>query len=244
MFTNKGDVIHYVAERAPQFGVDPAAMLAVANQEGLRTTPGSAWVVPGESYNSFGPPSWNGDPRARGGPIIAAHPNDYAAWAWSPEGIDEWIRQVAQVAGGLTGGAAIQAIVTKFEAPREDLVQGEISDATRLYSGFQQQIQGIIPIPGTLPPQIPIPLPGQPSNPQSPVNVKDPTQPTTVSTAVPFSLRLFTTPLGPINFTLPWDFSGILLFLAAIFMIIIGALLWDKTRNVIVKGAEVGAMAA
>jgi len=252
---NKTDVVAYVGANAGRFGLDPAAVLAVANQEGLNTTPGSTWGLANEggSFN-FGPPSWNsgwpGNPAA-GTPIVQAHGSEAASWAWTPAGLDYWLQKVSEAgASGMTSYAAIRQIVTGFERPRADLVQGEINKALRDYPSFQQQLLAgpggnpIVPVPGTpggitLPP---FPVPGQtgpgqlpiPSNPQKPA-------PAPKGTAK-FSLHLFDLPTGPVNFTLPWDFSGILLFLAAIFAIIIGALLWKPSRDAGTNIA-IGAMA-
>jgi hypothetical protein len=94
---------------ARRYGLDPMAVLAVAAQEGL-----GGGV--GDNGTSFGPwqmhiggalPNWVG---AKGAAFAQK-------WAWSPAGIDYALRQMAQVARGLTGNAAIQAIVTRFERP-------------------------------------------------------------------------------------------------------------------------------
>jgi hypothetical protein len=142
---NRDQVIAYIGQNAPLVGVDPAAMLSIANHEGLNTDPGSFWTVPGELFNSFGPPSWNANPRAAGGPIVSKQGSvaSAASWAWTPAGLDYWIQQVAGVASGLTGTAAISSIVHNFERPREDLAIGEIRNATRDYAGFQSLIEGV-----------------------------------------------------------------------------------------------------
>ena len=122
------------------------------------------------------------------------------------------------------------------------------------WTAYKNQIQAIAmqlmggtqpPLGSSLPPQIPLPIPG-PDQPQAPIpSQPNPTiSPQTSTISSPFSLKLFTSPTGPINLNLPWSFSGIVLFLMAIFAIIIGALMWDKTRNVIVQGGEVAAVAA
>lgn len=87
----------------------------------------------------------------------------------------------------------------------------------------------------TLPPQIPLPIPGDPNQPIAPITTTNPTIPAPSSFG-PFSLKLFSTPRGPVNLNLPWPFSSILLFLMAIFAIIIGVILWQ--RNNIVKVTE------
>ncbi|HEY7419293.1 MAG TPA: hypothetical protein VH593_29185 [Ktedonobacteraceae bacterium] len=244
---DKNDVIAYVGANASRFGIDPAAILAVANHEGLKTQPGTTWVLPNESGFNFGPPSWYSG--GAGAKIVAQQGASAAYWAWTPAGLDYWMQQVADSgAAGLTGVQAITAIVQNFENPRADLVGGEIINASHDYASFQQQLQSplpgniIVPTPGqpgtitipgqTGPGQLPTPTnPQQPANPQTTIGAK-------------FSIHLLDTPGGPINFTLPWDFSGILLFLAALFAIIIGALLWKPSRSAIVNVGQGAALAA
>lgn len=146
---DKNGVIAYLGQVAPQYGVDPAAMLAIANSEGLNTTPGSTWTVPGESGPSFGPPSWFSG--GAGGTLMQkfgfTSASQASQFAWSPAGLDYWIQQVAGVAKGLTGSAAISAIVSGFERPSTNyhgvnLAQKEINTANGLYSQFQQAIGG------------------------------------------------------------------------------------------------------
>jgi hypothetical protein len=234
---SRPDVIAYVGSNASRYNLDPAAVLAVANHEGLKTAPGSTWILPKESGFNFGPPSWYTG--GAGAAIVAQQGNNAAYWAWTPAGLDYWLQKVSESgAAGLTGYAAIQKIVTGFERPRADLVQGEVNNAVADYTNFQQQIQGspgnpIVTVPDqpgniTIPPQG-TQFPG-PANPQ-------------IQTTVPakFSLHIADLPNGPINLTLPWDFSGILMFLAAIFAIIIGALLWKPSRD---AATNVAVMAA
>ncbi|HEY7417555.1 MAG TPA: hypothetical protein VH593_20395 [Ktedonobacteraceae bacterium] len=237
----KDEVVAYVGANANRFGLDPAAVLAVANQEGLKTQPGSVWQLPKEPYKSFGPPSWYGG--GAGSAIVQQQgsPEAASAWSWTPAGIDYWLQKVQEAgASGLTGAAAIRQIIGGygwgFERPAAENAASENINAARDYPGFVQQIQQgttnqaggnqIVPVPGQ-PGVITIPqIPGQfpaPINPQQP-------KPQTTSSAK-FSLHLFDLPTGPMNLTLPWDFSGILMFLAAIFAIIIGALLWKPSRE-------------
>lgn len=148
---DKQGVIAYVGQNASRFGLDPAAVLSVANHEGLNRGPGSGyplqWTLPGEGNISFGPPSWYGGTPgnpAAGTPILAAHGSNAPAWSWTPEGLDYWLQKVSGVASGLTGTAAIRAIVTGFENPRADLVAGEVQNASNDYQSFVSQIQGAI----------------------------------------------------------------------------------------------------
>lgn len=259
----KPDVVAYIGQNAPNYGLDPAAVLAVANQEGLKTDPGSSWVVKvngvPEPGSSFGPPSWYQGTASNPGAGWAIVQNQgsvqaAAAWSWTPAGLDYWLQTVAQDVSragdaGKTGYDAVASIVKDYERPNAIYLQGEINNAFRDYQSFQQQIQAggntIVSTPSTpgnitIPPNI-FPIPGQttpgplpiPSNPQTPAKTTTPSK---------FSLHLFDLPSGPVNLTLPWDFSGILLFLAAVLAIIIGALMWDKSRTVIVNTAGTAAM--
>jgi hypothetical protein len=99
----------YVLKRAPQYHLDPNAVVAVAIQEGL-----SGKV--GDNGTSFGP--WQ---LHQGGayPSSAPQAPDAAnAWAWSPAGVDYALGRMQSVAGGLRGRAAVRAIVYRFERPQ------------------------------------------------------------------------------------------------------------------------------
>jgi hypothetical protein len=243
---NKDEVIAYVGANANRYGLDPAALLAVANHEGLKTEPGSTWVVGDEPTFSFGPPSWYAG--GAGADIVAMQGANARFWVWTPAGLDYWMEKASEAgASGLTGPTAIKQIIVGFERPLEKYVSGEIINATHDYPDFLQQLQTI---PGNITPPSwpPITIPGMPQIPgqgQLPIPKDPQTKPSPqTTTSQPFSLSLFNTPLGPIDLTLPWNFSGILLFLAAIFAIIIGALLWKPARERIVTAVQVGAMAA
>lgn len=257
---SKPDVVAYVANNASRYGLDPVAVLSVADHEGLNTTPGSAWVLPGEggAFN-FGPPSWQS--AGAGKAIVQQQGANAASWAWTPAGLDYWLNAVANSgAAGLTGMQAVVQIVGGygwgFERPANPTA--DITNAQHVWDKYAAQVaeaQGqapgntIVPTPDqpgnlTIPP---VSIPGQtqpgplpiPSNPQA-----NPQANPQVTTGANFSLHLFDTPFGPFNLTLPWDFSGILLFLAALLALIIGALMWDKSRGVMVNVAETGAAVA
>lgn len=100
----------YVLKRAPQYRLDPNAVIVVAIQEGL-----SGKV--GDDGTSFGP--WQ---LHQGGayPSSAPQQPDAAnAWAWSPAGIDYALSKMSSVAGGLRGRQAVRAIVYRFERPAD-----------------------------------------------------------------------------------------------------------------------------
>lgn len=245
---SKPDVVQYVGQNAYRYNLDPAAVLAVANHEGLNKQPvggvAPTWILPNEGgLSNFGPPSWFQG--GAGGKIIQQQGGLQAAanWSWTPAGLDYWMQSIADAgAGGLQGLAAVTAIVQRFENPRADLIPGEITNAMQDYQSFQQQIitggGNTIVVPPSQPGDI-TGIPGQTTPGQLPA-ASNPQAQTTVK-ATPFSMHLLDLPTGPVNLTLPWDFSGILLFLAALLAIIIGALLWDKSRTVIINSAAVAA---
>lgn len=116
----KAQTTSYITQRAQQYGLDPAAVLAVASQEGL-----GGGI--GDSGTSFGP--WQ---LHQGGALPASI--DLASahqWAWSPEGIDYALRKMASVAKGLRGQAAIDAIVRRFERPADP--DSEVAGAIGAY---------------------------------------------------------------------------------------------------------------
>ena len=123
-----GGLAQAVAAQLARFpGLDPRAVLAVAGQEGL-----GGGI--GDQGTSFGPfqlhyggayPSW-----APQGSQAASQ-----AWATSPQGIQYALSQIAPVARGLTGQAAISNIVSRFERPAN--IPAEIAGATRAYGATQ-----------------------------------------------------------------------------------------------------------
>lgn len=143
---NRDQVIAYIGQNAPLHGVDPAAMLAVANHEGLNRAPingvGQTWVLPNEGGFNFGPPSWYS--LGAGGGVIGIAGSNAPTFAWTPAGLDYWIQQVSKAAGGLHGTAAIAGIVNNFERPRADLAAGEIQNASADYASFQRAIQNAV----------------------------------------------------------------------------------------------------
>jgi hypothetical protein len=102
----------YITQEAQALKLDPLAVLGVASAEG-----GLSGAV-GDQGTSFGPFQLH-----EGGALpssVTAQGAQYAAmWANSPTGIDYALHQMANVAAGLTGGAAINSIVLRFERPAD-----------------------------------------------------------------------------------------------------------------------------
>lgn len=101
----------YVQAQAPQYGLDPRAVLAVSAQEGM-----GGGI--GDNGTSFGP--WQ---LHQGGAYPSSAPQSPAnaanRWAWSPQGIDYALGRMSGVAAGLRGPAAVRAIVYGFERPAD-----------------------------------------------------------------------------------------------------------------------------
>ncbi len=113
----------YLAAQARKLGLDPRAVLAIAAHEGL-----SGGV--GDGGHAFGPGQLND----AGGVLTNAPANEHNnKWAWSNAGINFWLKGVAQVAGGLTGKAAIDNITKRYERPANPAA--EIADAWSRYKG-------------------------------------------------------------------------------------------------------------
>ena len=107
----------YIREQSVRRGLDPNAVLAVATVEG-----GFSGAI-GDSGTSYGPFQLH-----VGGALPAGKSN---AWARSKAGIDYALNSIAGVAKGLTGKAAISAIVTKFERPAAP--RAEVAKAYSIY---------------------------------------------------------------------------------------------------------------
>lgn len=105
----------YIRRGARARGVDPDAAVQVASVEGL-----SGRV--GDGGHAFGPFQLND-----AGGVITNRPGNHRAFAESRQGIDFALDEIAKVAKGLRGEAAVRAIVTKFERPADP--SGEIQRA-------------------------------------------------------------------------------------------------------------------
>lgn len=116
---NRAQWAAFIMANAARYGVDPAAALAVASQEGLGGGVGDA----GTSFGPFQLHVGGALPKGRG-----------RAWAESPAGILYALRQMGQVAGGLTGAAAVRNIVRRFERPADPA--SEIAGALAAYGNY------------------------------------------------------------------------------------------------------------
>jgi len=100
---------------ALRFGLDPSAVLAVAGGEGgFENRAGDV----GDGGTSFGPFQLH-----EGGALprrFAGNPGAADSWAWSDPGVDYALGRMAGAgANGLRGAAAIDAIVRRFERPKD-----------------------------------------------------------------------------------------------------------------------------
>jgi hypothetical protein len=141
----------YIYLRSQQLGLDPSAVLAVVSTEGgFNPAPGvydpDTRGAPGWSYGPFQLRSPGALPISSAG---ATGPG--ATFAWSKQGIDYALGQIATVAKGKRGTEAIYAIVNGFEHPAN--VPGEVAKAASRYGSFQPigahpAKTGVIPFTG------------------------------------------------------------------------------------------------
>lgn len=106
----------YILRRSRALGLDPRAVHSVASVEGLSGAVGDA----GTSFGPFQLHVGGALPSGRG-----------RSWAESRAGIDYALNQIAGVAKGLQGQAAINAIVRRFERPADPT--GEVARAWAAY---------------------------------------------------------------------------------------------------------------
>ena len=97
----------YIIDKSKSLGLDSNAVLSVVEAEG-----NFAGAI-GDNGTSYGPFQLH-----RGGALPTAHTYDAQTWSNSKAGIDYALRKIANVAAGLTGAEAIDAIVRKFERPK------------------------------------------------------------------------------------------------------------------------------
>lgn len=134
------DVARYVTMNAGKYGLDAAAVLATGYAEtGLTGAAGDYTGKPGDKNRrptSFGP--WqlheHGQLPARfNGNVKAAD-----AWANSPAGLDYAMSHMG-VAKGMTGTAAVNALITGFEKPK-DGGAGDMKRASAVLSEFTKDV--------------------------------------------------------------------------------------------------------
>lgn len=122
----------YVHANAPLYGLDPAAMLAIASQEGIGGAIGDGGLAYGpwqDHVTEFNRIGYSGPVRNN---------QDVQAFMWSPDGVDFVMRSmVAAGAAGLTGYDAIVRMATFYERPRSDLLHGEIAGAWSQYNKWR-----------------------------------------------------------------------------------------------------------
>lgn len=116
--------VSLISALALKKGLDPAAVLAVARQEGL-----GGGV--GDQGTSFGPFQLH-----IGGAFPRGVSGDRNAWAWSPSGLNYALSRIASVASGLHGAKAVNAIVRRFERPANP--NAEVSGALSSYGNLGQ----------------------------------------------------------------------------------------------------------
>ena len=124
-------MITYVYAAAPGRQLDAAAVLAVAEQEGLGGGIGDGGLAYGpwqDHMTEFAGRPWYGRGRNNA---------DVQAWAWTVTGADYVLAQmVAAGADRLTGTAAINQIVRAYERPADP--QGEVDRAVAQYQKWKR----------------------------------------------------------------------------------------------------------
>lgn len=221
----QNEVAQYVAEQAPKYGLDATAVMAIADQEGFKSGSGPSGI--GDGGHAFGPWQLND-----AGGVLTNHPvtaqgkNASQAWAWSQPGIDFALQGMQSVASGLAGARAVTAIATNFERPRADLLPGEISNGIAALGKWATTFAQGIPIPGvTTTPPVQGPADTHlGTNPETPVVAVSTQAGTLVAGVQTLVAGLFgsgfkATGIKP-------DMSGLILLLASLFAILVGALVW------------------
>lgn len=252
------DLPAYVRQVAPQFGVDPAAALSMAQHEGMV----GGRADPGDNNTSFGP--WQlhiGG--ALPSSIGALGPEAAQKWAWSTDGInyalkamadDNGSSNIAAHARGLTGWAAVNAIA---HWERSADIPGQAESAWRTYAGWLGDnipiaLAGVINIitGGGQKKQVeggttegggnvivPIPndgidIPGSTTTPGTTTTTTDPH----AGGVQPQDIRLGA--VGPFNVGIP---SGLILGLLGLALLLIGAIMFGYGGAMRVNVGTVGA---
>jgi hypothetical protein len=113
-----------IAAMARARGLDPQAVLSVANAEGL-----SGRI--GDNGHAFGPFQLNNAGGVITGRFPGQTPEQINQWAWSPQGVAYALGGIGNVARGLKGRQAVDAIVRRFERPADP--SGEVARALSAY---------------------------------------------------------------------------------------------------------------
>lgn len=147
-------IVQSIVAGARARNIDPNAVLAVSRMEGL-----SGGI--GDGGHAFGPFQLNNAGGVITGRFQGESPQQIQQWATSPAGIDFALGRIGQVAGGLSGQAAVRAIVSRFERPAD--IPGETSRAIAAYG-----TPSAAPVAPMAPPPaaggMPAPTPGRPFN--------------------------------------------------------------------------------
>lgn len=120
---------------APKYGLDPAAVKAVALGEG-----GLRWGAVGDGGHAFGPFQLN-----NAGGVITGRPGNHAAFANSPAGLEFALRLMGRSAAGLRGGSAVEAIIRKFERPADP--DTSVRNALARLGSVPKMARGSLPAP-------------------------------------------------------------------------------------------------
>lgn len=116
VYTGQG-VSPLIQRLAPQYGIDPHAAQIVARGEGglVNRTNDVGDLAGGGSYGPFQLYAKGALPKQ-----FVGRPQAADQWAWSPEGIKYALSRMQQAgASGLTGRAAVETIIRKFERPAD-----------------------------------------------------------------------------------------------------------------------------
>lgn len=234
----------YIAQKAPGYGLDPAAVLAVASQEGLSQS-GYAGPHPDPAKNApnafaVGPFQLNSAGALGRSPAAGWGSNVASSWAWSTDGIDWALGQIASVAHGLSGSSAVNAIVSKFEISGD--ISGEESRAQGVYPAYYAKYwnQATSDVTGSAPSTDPGTLTSSPSDPTHAVTVGETATSSSGSQQFTLVPGFGSWPGIKVSFGFLW---AVLLFAGGIAAIIAGLLLYFH-KEVADVGAQVGKVAA
>lgn len=168
----------------PRAQIDPRAAIAVASTEGL-----GGGI--GDGGHAFGPWQLNDAGGVITGRFKGWSPEQINAWAWTPAGIDEALRHIASVSGGMSGAEAVNNIVRRFERPADP--DSEVRRATGSL--------GLTPTTGPVPNQGPQTIPRENGSPPAPAATGEDTsaRDLALSLLAQTQHRAFTPPPAPLG---------------------------------------------